>query len=524
MSDLAGAPDRRSARDEAQRQGRARIPERLVSAEMAAEMVALARQRGSRMRFSKTAPDGRRAAGKWQVYKDITTFAEWDRAVSTGAVKAAELAKQVRLGRVAFETSAVAALLARRVAAEALADRELAEVEASIDGLGSPRQKKRTGPKRKRTGHEGECALATPVVESGGAQPEPRERLVEDLYRMYGEGDAPVDGGWRERMMHMLHVSAVTGTDQREYRDAVDAYALATINEVICGKVTPMTMREAKALPEWDEWQAAMAAEMKALRDMDVFEVVPKSEARSKGKRLHRTKWVYKIKTLEDGSIERFKARLVLAGYSLEKGIDYYDSYSSVVGYATIRMLMQLAVQEGMTVSSCDVSNAYLHAVLPGDTDVYVEVPRGVEGFDSQGKCLKLKRCLYGAAFSGRGWQQVLEDLLVREMGFRRFATDKCVYQKVVGGKTITVVSYVDDLLCFTADDGLRAWWEAALKQRFGKLTFQRETDWVLNQRITRGVDAESGRRWLSIDQEQAIEKIAVAAGLQQARGETTPM
>ena len=112
------------------------------------------------------------------------------------------------------------------------------------------------------TGHEGECALATPVVESGGAQPEPRERLVEDLYGMYGEGGAPVDGGWRERMMHMLHVSAVTGTDQREYRDAVDAYALATINEVICGKVTPMTMREAKALPEWDEWQAAMAAEM----------------------------------------------------------------------------------------------------------------------------------------------------------------------------------------------------------------------------------------------------------------------
>ena len=86
-------------------------------------------------------------------------------------------------------------------------------------------------------------------------------------------------------------------------------------------------------------------------------------------------KWVYKIKTHLDGSIERYKARLVARGFLQQYGLDYDEMFSPVANIVTVHVFPALTASKSLNLWQMDDKNAFLNGEL--DRDVYMEQPGG---------------------------------------------------------------------------------------------------------------------------------------------------
>nr|GFB47389.1 zinc finger, CCHC-type [Tanacetum cinerariifolium] len=65
-------------------------------------------------------------------------------------------------------------------------------------------------------------------------------------------------------------------------------------------------------------------------------------------------KWIFKRKMKVDGTIDKFKARLVIQGFRQKEGIDYFDTYAPVARITTIRLLLALAAIHNLVIYQMD--------------------------------------------------------------------------------------------------------------------------------------------------------------------------
>jgi hypothetical protein len=107
-------------------------------------------------------------------------------------------------------------------------------------------------------------------------------------------------------------------------------------------------------------WKKAMLEEVEALHKNGTWHLVPPI----KGANIIDYKWGSKVKRKVDGSIERYKGRLVAKGYKHRYAIDYEDTFSPVVKIATVRLVLSIVVSKGWCLRQLDVQNVFLHGVL----------------------------------------------------------------------------------------------------------------------------------------------------------------
>jgi hypothetical protein len=137
------------------------------------------------------------------------------------------------------------------------------------------------------------------------------------------------------------------------------------------------------------QWHEAALEELRSHNDRGTWTLknLPQNAKPIKGR------WNIKKKDLQGKII--YKKRFMAKGYSQIQGIDYQDTYSSVLAYTSFRILVYIAVNRNWKIYQKDFKTAYLNASLL--IPIFIEQP---EGFVKQGKdqhkvCL-LNKALYG--------------------------------------------------------------------------------------------------------------------------------
>jgi hypothetical protein len=107
-------------------------------------------------------------------------------------------------------------------------------------------------------------------------------------------------------------------------------------------------------------WRSAMLEEYDALLQNHTWDLVP----RPRQANVVTGKWIFKHKFSADGTLERYKARWVLRGFTQRPGVDFAETFSPVVKPATVRTVLSLALSRRWPVHQLDVKNAFLHGTL----------------------------------------------------------------------------------------------------------------------------------------------------------------
>ena len=107
-----------------------------------------------------------------------------------------------------------------------------------------------------------------------------------------------------------------------------------------------------------------------------------------------RTKWIFKNKFDEHGTIIINKSRLVAQGYIQVEGVDFDETFAPVARLESIRILLAIASHLNFKLYQMNVKSVFLNWML--QEEVYVEQPKGFIDPHRPDDVYKLKRALYG--------------------------------------------------------------------------------------------------------------------------------
>ncbi|KAL1216652.1 Retrovirus-related Pol polyprotein from transposon RE2 [Cardamine amara subsp. amara] len=161
------------------------------------------------------------------------------------------------------------------------------------------------------------------------------------------------------------------------------------------------------------------------------------------GKRAIGSMWVYKIKYNSDGTIERYKARLVALGNKQIEGEDYGETFAPVAKMRTVHLFLKVAAGHDWPVYQMDVYNVFLHGDL--QEEVYMKPPPGFYSKDETKVC-RLRKAIYGLKQAPRCWFEKLTTAL-RKYGFQQSRADYSLFTFEKGGIQINLLIYVDDMI-----------------------------------------------------------------------------
>jgi hypothetical protein len=150
-------------------------------------------------------------------------------------------------------------------------------------------------------------------------------------------------------------------------------FSVYAVLQAFCPIPEPVTYKQAMQSVDRERWMEAMNAELLAMEQLKVFELVKREPQMY----VVKSGWVYKVKYNERNEPERYKARLVAKGYSQQYGVNLFETNSPVSAIESVRLVIFLAVHYNLQIYQIDVKNAFINATLDSE-DIYMEIPDGL--------------------------------------------------------------------------------------------------------------------------------------------------
>ena len=238
--------------------------------------------------------------------------------------------------------------------------------------------------------------------------------------------------------------SPVVVTQLQSYHAGVDPASVAKFFVVQGYGPDPESMEEARQMKDADDWIMAELDEKHSWEVHDVVEIVLRTVATSRGKRVFKAKPVFKKKfhppdaEHPEGSLDKYKMRLTIAAYTkmLVEGIDYADKHASTVRWSAIKMIIAVAAKFDYDIMLLDISTFFLYGECKDE--VYMEIPKGwgKDGMDANsGYVFRLKKTAYGLPQASNAAQKELKGAFSAKE-FHSTSGDDCVYVPTTWGKS----------------------------------------------------------------------------------------
>ena len=279
----------------------------------------------------------------------------------------------------------------------------------------------------------------------------------------------------------------------------------------------PRTWKEAQASSEAKEWTKGYLDELKSLKEMGVYKLVPRSSVPA-GAKIRKGCPVFTRKRDENGNVVHHKVRLVFKGFEQIYGKDYTMTTSPTARMESWRILLHLAAALDWNSKQTDVKTAFLYSLLPDDEVQWMEQPEGMEEEGFEDYVWMLQRGLYGMKQAGRLWNKTMDAAMI-EWGFTRLSSESCIYYRRTESGIVIAVVHVDDFLSIADSEEENKRFEA-----------QMATRWIISSlgepKFCIGIAIKRNRadRTVTLSQTALIDKIIIQFGQREAHPISTPM
>jgi hypothetical protein len=241
----------------------------------------------------------------------------------------------------------------------------------------------------------------------------------------------------------------------------------------------------------------------------------PRSQVPQKAVQTH---VIVKVKLNADGSVERFKARIVAGGNHQQFGQDYFETNAPVVDFAIVRVLLYIAVCSNRLMAQIDVKTAFLNGEF--DKNVWVMSPRGVPGYPASR--YKLRKALYGLKQLHKTCHvKLVWDL--RRLDFVELASAPCVFMLKTDERAVYVLVYVDDLIILAPTDELLS---SVLKSlhRLSELHQMDDVTMFLGVKLSWTLASDSALSFVALSQPRFITDVLRCFGMSECKYAVNPM